>query len=279
VGGDEDNVLRVYRRDESGNPLQQFDLNAFLSPKKKNPEVDIEGAAQLGDTVYWIGSHGTNKNGKPAPNRRRLFATRFKLAGNSVKLEQVGSPYTHLVEDLVDAPQLAKYDLRGASQIIPKDPRGLNIEGLAGTPDGKLLIGFRAPIREGKALLVPLENPSEVIHGKRAKLGLPVEFEFDGLGIRSIDYWPDRSEYLIVAGPYAKGPCRIYLWSGHPDEGARDVPSIDLRGLGIEGAIIYPDSGKTAVQLVSDDGALPECEKLKPGEPGRFRAGWIKIPE
>jgi hypothetical protein len=34
-------------------------------------------------------------------------------------------------------------------------PGGLNIEGLAATPDGQLLIGFRNPLSEGKALLLP----------------------------------------------------------------------------------------------------------------------------
>jgi hypothetical protein len=278
LGGDEDNVLRVYRRGESGKPVQEFDLNSFLQPRKKNPEVDIEGAAQLGDLVYWIGSHGTNKHGKAAPNRRRLFATRFTVSEGKVTWQPVGQPYTQLVEDLAASPQLKKYDFGKAAGIIPKSVEGLNIEGLAATPDGKLLIGFRAPIVEHKALLVPLDNPGDVIKGKHAKLGQPIELDLGGLGVRSIDFWPARGEYLIVAGPYAKGPGRLYLWSGRPEDGAREVDTIDLTGWAIEAAIIYPDSAGTAVQLVSDDGAMPACENLKPDEMPRFRAGWVQIP-
>jgi hypothetical protein len=278
LGGDEDNVLRVYRRGESGKALQEFDLTDFVKPAKKNPEVDIEGAAQLGDTVFWIGSHGTNKNGKPAPNRRRLFATKFTMSGGRVAMEPVGNPYTTLVDDLVSAPHLKKYKFAEAASTIPKSPEGLNIEGLAATPDGKLLIGFRAPIVEGKALIIPLDNPGEVIQRDRAKLGTPVELDLGGLGIRSIDYWPARKEYLIVAGPYAKGSGRVYLWSGQPDDGAREVTGIDLKGWAIEAAIIYPDLAGRSAQLVSDDGAMPECEDLKKGEIPRFRAGWITVP-
>ena len=41
----------------------------------KEPEADLEGATRIGDDIYWITSHGQNKNGKNRPSRHRLFAT------------------------------------------------------------------------------------------------------------------------------------------------------------------------------------------------------------
>ena len=41
VASDEDNVLRVYARENPGVP-QRFDLNSFLRPDEDHPEADIE---------------------------------------------------------------------------------------------------------------------------------------------------------------------------------------------------------------------------------------------
>ncbi|HEX8179851.1 MAG TPA: hypothetical protein VF525_09945, partial [Pyrinomonadaceae bacterium] len=66
------NVLGVYRIDQGGAPLQTVDLSAALAPEPNNPaqhdpehvEADIEGAARIGDRIYWITSHGHNSKGK-----------------------------------------------------------------------------------------------------------------------------------------------------------------------------------------------------------------------
>src|SRR5262245_37303240 len=67
VANDEDNQLRVYRRDRPSGPIFSSDLTAFLKPDPKHPEADIEGATRLGDLIYWITSHGTNEEHKPRP--------------------------------------------------------------------------------------------------------------------------------------------------------------------------------------------------------------------
>jgi hypothetical protein len=65
VADDEDNVLRVYRR-EGGRALAEFDLSEFLGNKgkKKPKEADLEGGAQIGSLTFWITSHGRNSKGK-----------------------------------------------------------------------------------------------------------------------------------------------------------------------------------------------------------------------
>lgn len=74
VGNDEDNVLRFYRVSQPGKPVDTYNLNPFLFGRKKSPEADLEGAARVGNCVYWITSHGRNAEGKPAPYRHRFFA-------------------------------------------------------------------------------------------------------------------------------------------------------------------------------------------------------------
>ncbi|WEF34392.1 hypothetical protein [Pseudoduganella chitinolytica] len=65
VADDEVSVLKIYRFDTPGLPLpgEDVDLHAFLGGKE---EADLEGGALVGDTAYWIGSHGADGDGKPA---------------------------------------------------------------------------------------------------------------------------------------------------------------------------------------------------------------------
>lgn len=282
VANDEDNVLRIYRRNKGGEPLASFPLNAFLKigDKDKHPEADLEGASRIGNRVYWITSHGANKEAKVRPNRRHLFATELRVDGDKIELIPVGTPYPNLVEDLAKLKELEKFDLATAATKSPEEKDGLNIEGLSRTSEGGLLIAFRNPIPDGKALLVPLENPDEVVDGKAARLGKPMLLSLGGLGIRSIEYSEAQGKYLMVAGPHDdQGEFRLYRWSGVPTASPEPVAGIDFQGLRPEALVVYPEE-KTRIQVLSDDGTEPvkgeECkdQTVKP-EDKRFRSIWI----
>jgi len=280
VASDEDNVLRVYARDNPGAP-QRFDLNSFLKPDEDRPEADIEGVTQIGERIFWIASHGRNRNGKLRPSRHRFFATRVTVDGDKATVSPVGLPYTRLLEDLAQAPVLAKYDLENASKKAPESEGGLNIEGLVATPQGTLLIGFRNPIPDGKALIVPLDNPQQVVEGERAKLGPPIELSLNGLGIRSIEYRESRDRYLIAAGPFNDdGKLALFGWSGKSSDAAELMPERTFGDLKPEAMFVYPGD-TTAVQFLSDDGGMKldgvECKKLPPAQQ-RFRGFSLDIP-
>jgi hypothetical protein len=280
VASDEDNVLRVYARDNPGAP-RRFDLNSFLKPDEDHPEADIEGVTQIGERIFWIASHGRNRNGKFRPSRHRLFATKVTVDGDDVMVAPVGLPYTRLLEDLVQAPVLAKYDLESASKKAPESKDGLNIEGLAATPQGTLMIGFRNPIPGGKALIVPLDNPQQVVEGERAKLGPPIELSLKGLGIRSMEYRESRGRYLIAAGPYNDdGKVALFDWSGKPSDAAEPLLEQTFGDLTPEAMFLYPGD-TTAVQFLSDDGGLKvegvDCKKLPPAQQ-RFRGFSLDLP-
>nr|HRK64961.1 hypothetical protein [Terricaulis sp.] len=57
VASDEDSVLRVYSRAADGSPVATFNLRPHLNLGRSSAETDIEGAARLGDLVFWITSH------------------------------------------------------------------------------------------------------------------------------------------------------------------------------------------------------------------------------
>ncbi|WP_338762454.1 DUF3616 domain-containing protein [Massilia sp. METH4] len=256
---DESNVLHVYRYD-AGPPVRECDLTAFLETEDAG-EADIEGAAELGERIWWITSHGCDRKGRPSATRRQLFAT-------DRQGRPVGKPYRRLLDDLTGHPLLAHFDLGKAARKAPKDPGGLCIEGLAATPGGGLLVGFRNPIPHGWALLVPLADPAPLLEGggARAVIGAPILLDLQGHGIRAIEWHGDA--YFIAAGPPAGGDdYALYRWSGRAGE--QPVP-IDVPGL----AGLHPESlffdARGTMHVLSDDGkAQPggrKCKELAPEE-------------
>ncbi len=274
---DESNTLRLYSADHGGPPLKEFDFNEFLEVRGKSLEADLEAAARLGDRAFWLGSHGRNRNAKERDNRCRLFATDIRFNSNDLTLVPVGRPYKHLLNDLLDDPRFARFDLARAALHAPKDADALNLEGLAATPDGHLLLGFRNPIPDGKALLIPLLNPNEVIDGRTASLGPAIQLDLGGLGIRDLAFY--QGVYLIIAGPYhGGGPFHIYRWAGQGTVPER-IKTKHFGTLTPEALIIYPRTGLSEFQLLSDDGT-----RETDGTPNRalpmsrrsFRSVWVR---
>jgi len=124
----------------------------------------------------------------------------------------VGAPCQTLLRDLIREPRFGQFKFSRAAKIHSDKPGTLNIEGLAATPDGHLLIGFRTPTPQGKALVIPLLNPEAVMEGAAASFGDAALLDLNGLGIRSLEY--HHGQYWIIAGHYDnKLPVRLYFWA------------------------------------------------------------------
>jgi hypothetical protein len=277
AASDEDNILRLYRNDRGGVPIKEFDFNAFLDLQGKSAEADLEGAALIGGRAFWICSHGRNKNGKYRPNRCRLFATDIELANGEVTLTPVGQPYKRLLEELAGDARFGSLKLDEAARRAPKEAGALNIEALAATPEGHLLIGFRNPIPGGKALIIPLLNPNEVIAGKPAKFDAPILLDLGGLGIR--DMAAQAGSYLIIAGSYhAGGKSRLYRWAGAGMD-PELLPVKHMEDYNPEALIIYPGKAGKEIQILSDDGNLPvegiPGKEVSESSRKAFRSFWV----
>lgn len=283
VADDEDKpktFLRVYRAGQAELPLSTHLVSndAMELDPSEDLEVDLEGAARIGDRIYWIGSHSAGKNAKPRPNRRRLFATRVVSNGSQTQVEVIGKPYKQLVKDLDEDPAYAGFDLKKAGKIAPKDIGGLSIEGLSATPEGDLLIGFRNPVPEGKALIARLKNPKGVTDGKPAKFAAPIVLDLGKLGIRSLEWAETLKAYLIVGGPPGEGAgSRLFRWSGDPGEKPEPIPGVDLTSLNPEALFVE----KGTVTVLSDDGrrkfAGQERDCAAPGVVKSFRGLQVQL--
>jgi hypothetical protein len=274
VADDENNILRVYDVNKPGLPVFSFDLTKFLNIEPEHPEADIEGATKIGRRIYWITSHGRNKDGKMRPNRYRFFATDVKVENANVTIDPEGKPYSKLAQRLIEAADMRPLKLDKATRfgvalakkqrekLAPKKD-GLNIEALCASADGKTIyIGFRNPRPVDKsgrheALVVPLNNPSGVIDSNEAPVfGEPILWDLKGAGIRSMEYSEFHKAYFIIAGAFDEAAMfTLYRWSGQKDEQPEFIQELSQSSFSPEAMVLFKDSGR--ILLLSDDGSLP----------------------
>jgi hypothetical protein len=250
-------------------------MTEFLDIEPEYPEADIEGATIFGRRIYWISSHGRNKDGKIRPNRYRFFATTVKSKNGNVTIEPVGTPCKTLINDLLKSENVSFLRLDRATRFnareLPKKERrklapkeeGLNIEGLCSSPDGKTIyIGFRNPRlvdkmkHLAKAIIIPLINPDAVIDKNRTPIfSEPILLDLASLGIRSIEYSNFHKAYFIIAGAFDDNPkYAIYRWSGKKERPPVLIKQLNQSDFSPEAMITFKNSDKFFV--LSDDGSL-----------------------
>ncbi|MCL4179238.1 MAG: DUF3616 domain-containing protein [Verrucomicrobia bacterium] len=280
VADDEESILRLYDRNQGGLPRAEWDLTSFLTFGRGGKEADIEGSAQIGDIIYWITSHGRNAEGKLQTSRHRFFATRLVIVGDQIHLTPHGRPYPSLLADFIDDPRLEPFSLAAAAALPPKTDGGLNLEGMCPGPDGSVMLGFRNPIPGGKALLLPLLNPAEVVGGHRAVLGEPRLLDLGGYGIRSLDRFQNR--YFILAGSSRSGGTpRLYVWDG-TNRSPVPVAVQALRALNPEAITVFESGGTPWLHALSDDGTRlvngVEAKRLEDALLKTFRGVSFPLP-
>jgi hypothetical protein len=289
-----DETERLHAATSGGNAPPRLvgdDLGRYLR-MSDGDEADLEGAAWLGGRMYWIASHGRNAKGERQPPRRRFFATTAHARGGEVAVEPVptadGGPYEALLAALARIPMLAEAIGPDADDPgLAPEKGGLNIEGLAAGRDGRsLLIGFRNPrTPDGRAILVPLANPAEVLAGAAPDLKAPIPLDLGGRGVRSIEFSPAADAYFVVAGPPGDGEgFEVYRWSGRDGDkpAALGVERL-LRGIpAFRPEALVVDAGGRRLRLLSDDGDRPvvppggteavACKKVRPRRDQSFRS-------
>ncbi len=284
VANDESNRIKIYSIEKPDKPAGTVDLGGFLRVDSQFPEADIEAAAKTDEVIYWITSHGRNKDGKVRTSRYRFFATTLsKTENNLPTVKPIGEPCSHLMDQFLAWPEAAFLKLDRAVQLqanLSKKEReklapkkeGLNIEAMTYLPSrGSLLIGLRNPLYKAapkskpKAIAFEVLNPAEIVKGHGAQFGQIILWDLGGRGLRGMEYDPVRRVYYLLAGPAdEESTCALYTWDGDFKHSPHPIWEWDRKDrFTPEGIAVHPVSGE--LWIFSDDGTL-EIEVSSPAD-------------
>ena len=218
---------------------------------------DLEGLTlDRSGYIYAITSHSRDSEGDEKKSRDKLV--QFRIEGDRVVEPRV-------VKGLKSALVAAHPVLASAAEVRDvKTDGGLNIEAMEIAPDQqRLLIGFRSPLLDKRAIVACVENPIAMFEaGEPPRISATLDtLELGGNGIRGISYFPSLGGYLVISGPVSRElvQFQMWFWSGRRGEPARRVIVPGLPGFehaeGISPAVI---DGRQRIIIVSDDGSRKE---------------------
>ncbi len=242
--------LKLVTFDEHNNIVEIGDLHIPKKLKKmfKKKIEDLEAIAADGHTLYAITSHSPNRANKDKPERNRFLMMHYE----DEALDDLHI-YKHLKEDLVRMnPHLFEKRLLGYNPI--------NIEGLAvNTETHELYIGFRSPLSQSKAILLPLKNPRQLFMKKDTTpaFGQPVYIDLHGLGIRGMHYDRQKKGLWVIAGDSGKriSKFQLFFYDFKTRKATLKYENVDF-GFS-EGITIVENNGKQLLFTVEDDGIKP----------------------
>jgi hypothetical protein len=203
--------------------------------------ADPEGITTDGIHVYVVGSQSRGRKGGPG-------LVRFRM---DVKTRRATDVQTMSGLDEWLAANVP--ELRAASK--GRKGQALNIEGLAWDPRrGRLLLGLRAPLSGGAALLVPLKlrDASAPLRADNLQLdGGLLRLDLGGSGVRSIEHDPAGGVFHVVGGgAEGAGRFQLFTWAGEgPAVTAVYAFPQELRPEGVARATI---GGRSRVVVLCD---------------------------
>jgi hypothetical protein len=272
-------------------------------PKEEKPDwefaTDFEDVALSKDgDLFLITSHSQSKSGKRKEKRMRLI--RLKVDPATGKPDPATEVEIGLVGRLPDS-------LKGALELKPgsMDEKGeiytpgFNIEGLACTTDGDLLVGLRSPVdKEHRAIVLRIkgagtDSPTvteEALLALNPKLSDDAKAKGLARGIRGMCFDAIAGGYWLIAGlaadhdpeafpdkPLPKNEWSLWFWNGK-DKLTEYTPAELQLGDDMpnpEAICAIPKAGDKPhrLLLISDDDKKPEGAKN-----GESRFAIIPVP-
>ena len=199
---DADNILCVTLDDDANQ-------SGDIIPVPLGTKVDdAEDLTFDGTYFYVVGSQFRKKSDTGAG----IIRFRYDPASHTIS-EMQG------IEDLKGLLIKNVPELSGAQGQI-RTEAAINIEGLGWDPNGKrLLFGFRNPVVDGKAMVVPvsLKDPAGAFTADNMSFAPAVKFDLEGLAIRSIEFDAAKGKFLLIAGATEgekKEGFSLWSWDG-----------------------------------------------------------------
>ena len=211
--------------------------------------TDMEGLTSDGQYFYAVGSQSkpTGSDGDGLVRFRYDAASR-----RAIEVERIVGLKAWLAHHVTE--------LAGTERAL--GDHVLNVEGLAWDPfEKRLLLGLRAPVIDGSALLVPVRLENETVPFTREHLrlaGETIHLPLHGAGIRSIEFDESVRRFRIITGASLNEETldfRILEWDGKQ----ASVPNAIARygkTLKPEGLTMAHDRVTNALVIVFDTGLL-----------------------
>ena len=202
--------------------------------------VDPEGLTTDSRYVYVVGSQSRGKLSSGAGLVRFRFDAARGAAEGAEAIEGLGAILAAGVPQLLESGGKKKSEL--------------NIEGIAwDAKGGRLLLGLRAPLDHGQAILVPLRLRSAGGPFAAANLAVeaPIHVDLGGAGVRAIEADADGGFWIVAGGSIGNPiPSRIVRWDGSAPAG-RVVATLPAK-LKAEGIARVSVGGKTVSLVLCD---------------------------
>ena len=216
--------------------------------------ADPEGIASDGSFFYVVGSQSHAEAGQ------RNALVRFTFDPSSQAIQGQVEVMSNLRDFLLqNVPELKDMSDK------PGNAGGLNVEGIAWDPvNGRLLLGLRSPVLNGKALVVPIklrEPRGPFTTDNLLAPGPAIQLSLGGLGIRDIQYDRRTKSFLIIAGAHSTGgntESLLWEWNGDADQSnaaslPQQVVQLDA-AMKPEGAANVKIGGRDYIFIAGDGG-------------------------
>jgi hypothetical protein len=232
-------------------------------------EVDSGGTQQTRASALSLGAHVTDLEGITYDGHYfYVVGSQSKAMGFSgdglVRFTYDPSTRsTHDVESVRDLKRwlaLSVPELRGTGSRI--GDHVLNIEGLAWDPAGRrLLLGLRAPLVDGKTLIIPVRmiSPGGPFSAENLQVdGASIRLALHGAGIRSIEFDEVTRTFVLITGATLNEETldfQVLEWEGEPDTVPKLVTTYS-RTLKPEGVTRANVDGRSLRLIIFDTGRL-----------------------
>ena len=231
IGADEGTMIQVLLPGEENNVYMA--IHEPISLADGSGEIDIEGIAADGTTVYVLGSHSLKRR-KPTKgksyeeNLKRISTVLIEDNRNLLFRLSLDPETGKLASDIEEVGLRALMEndpVLSPFARIPSKENGIDIEGIASDGE-RLYLGFRSPVLRGDyvpVLVLPYEKPD----------AYELRFvDLHGKGIRDMARVPGG--FLILAGPSddGGGTYRVYFWDGRDQIPGKDRVKRKVKRLG-----------------------------------------------
>lgn len=172
--------------------------------------TDPEGMTSDGTSFYMVGSQ-SKRTGFDGDG---LVRFRFDPATGAITgVERIRALKAWLAQNVPE--------LRGTGHLVGEHV--LNIEGLAWDPRGeRLLLGLRAPVLGGRALIIPvrLADAAAGFTTENLRADSTIHLDLGGAGIRAMEHDPEVDAFVIITGTSVGADARdfhLVEWDGSAD--------------------------------------------------------------